>query len=258
VVQNILKTNPWMGLPMIGYQNENTPRIPLGIVPVEADGSVFFEAPVERELIFQVLDSDYRAVQSMRSVAFVHPGEQLSCQGCHEPRESAPTAALDPIAFRRAPSRLIPEVGPVEPVTYYRLVQPVFENSCVPCHQERGGPADMSYEALEPYAFYFAGGMSGSTIQPVHGGSRSIPGRFGARYSRMGQALFDENHVDAVSPEDRHKVILWLDCNSQRLGAYEDEEAQMAGELVWPSLDVDPGNPQGLEAPRSRVTARGD
>ncbi len=28
VVQNILKTNPWMGLPMIGYQNENTPRIP--------------------------------------------------------------------------------------------------------------------------------------------------------------------------------------------------------------------------------------
>lgn len=248
VVQNILKTNPYMGVPMIGYQNENTPRIPLGIVPVEEDGSAYFEAPVERELIFQVLDEEYRAVQSMRSVAFVHPGEQLTCQGCHEPREGSPPAHLDPIAFRREPSKLEPEVGPVEPITYYRMVRPVFESSCVPCHQEQGGPVDMSYAALEPYVFYFAGGMSTTTVKPVHGGSRTIPGRFGARNSAMGQALFDENHLETVSEEDRHRVILWLDCNSQRLGAYVDEEAQMAGEVVWPTLDVDPSNPQGLEA----------
>jgi hypothetical protein len=128
------------------------------------------------------------------------------------------------------------------------MVQPVFESSCVPCHQEQGGPVDMSYAALEPYVFYFAGGMSTTTVKPVHGGSRTIPGRFGARNSAMGQALFDENHLETVSEEDRHRVILWLDCNSQRLGAYVDEEAQMAGEVVWPTLDVDPSNPQGLEA----------
>jgi len=83
VVQNIPKSNHAMGEPMIGYERENTPRIPLGIVPVEEDGSAYFEAPVAKQLIFQVLDEHFMAVQSMRSSAFVHPGEQVSCEGCH-------------------------------------------------------------------------------------------------------------------------------------------------------------------------------
>lgn len=252
VIQNILKLNPWMGIPLIGYQNENTPRIPLGIVPVEEDGSAYFKAPVEKELLFQVLDENFMAVQSMRSVAYVHRGEQLICQGCHEDPQKAPALSRSPQAFRRPPSELQPEVGPVEPITYYQLVQPVFEKSCLPCHRQKNqGPVDMSYEALEPYVFYFAGGMSGETIKPLHGGSRTIPGRFGARYSRMGQALQDENHQGKVSAEDFHRVVLWLDCNSLRLGAYHDEEKQKRGEVVWPTLDVDPANPQGLERPGS-------
>ncbi|HOS95360.1 MAG TPA: hypothetical protein PLQ54_18760, partial [Armatimonadota bacterium] len=181
ITQNILKPNPWMGVPMIGYQNENTPRIPLGIVPVEADGSAYFEAPPGKELIFQALDENHMAVQSMRSVAFVHPGEHLTCIGCHEDPQRSPTASGTPRALMRAPSRPQPEIGPIEPVSYYRTVKPVFERSCIPCHQREGkGPIDMSYSALEPYAFYFAGGMSRQTVLPTHGGSRTIPGRFGA------------------------------------------------------------------------------
>lgn len=247
IMQNGLKENPIMGVPMIGYQNENTPRIPLGIAPVEEDGSVYVEAPVERELIFQALDENYMAVQSMRSVAFVHPGEQLTCQGCHESKQQAPPQGRVPLAWRRQPSKLQPEV-PVEPITYYRLVKPVFERACIPCHQQQGkGPVDMSYEALEPFVFYFAGGMSGETVKPIHGGSRTLPGRFGARYSRMGQALLDEHHRGKIAPEDYRCVVVWLDSNSLRLGAYHDEEKQVAGEVVWWKLDADPTNPQGLE-----------
>ncbi len=248
VTQNILKTNPPMGVPMIGYQNENTPRIPLGIVPVEEDGSAYLEAPVDRELIFQALDENYMAVQSMRSVTYVHRGEQLTCQGCHERRNRAPQADAIPLAWRRTPSRLEPEIGAVEPIGYYRTVKPVFERACLPCHTEKQAePLDFGYAALEPYAFYFAGGMSTETVRPIHGGSRTIPGRFGARASRIGQALLDPTHRDAVAPEDYRKIVLWLDSNSPRLTAYEDEEAQVRGALVWPSLDVDPANPQGLE-----------
>ena len=250
VTQNILKLNPWMGVPMIGYQNENTPRIPLGIVPVEEDGSVYFEAPVERELIFQVLDEDYMAVQSMRSVAFVHPGEQLTCMGCHEHPDSSTKPRKMPLAMQRPPSKLRPEVGPVEPIAYYRLVKPVFERSCIPCHRDAGkGPVDMSYNALEPYVFYFAGGMSGTTVKPIHGGSRTIPERFGARYCRMGKALLDDDHRGKIPEEDYRRVVLWLDSNSPRLGAYRDEQKQIEGEVVWPALDADPANPQGLERP---------
>ena len=248
VLQNILKLNPQMGQPMIGYQEESTPRIPLGIVPVEEDGSAYFEAPVERELIFQALDENQMAVQSMRSVAYVHRGENLTCLGCHETKEQAPPLRGYPLALRRAPSRLEPEVGPVEPITYYRLVKPVFERTCLTCHRQTGkGLQDMGYTALEPYAFYFAGGMSGTTVKPIHGGSRTIPGRFGARNSRIGQALLDETHRGKVPLADFRRVVLWLDANSLRLGAFHDEEAQMRGEVIWPTLDVDPTNPQGLE-----------
>jgi hypothetical protein len=146
----------------------------------------------------------------------------------------------------------------VEPITYYRLVKPVFERACLPCHRETGkGPQDMSYAALEPYVFYFAGGMSGETVKPIHGGSRTIPGRFGARYCRMGQALLDAHHRGKVPPEDYRRVVLWLDSNSLRLGAYEDEEKQVRGEVVWPSLDVDPADPRGLGPPGRQRQAAG-
>ena len=251
VTQNILKENHQIGLPMIGYERENTPRIPLGVVPVEEDGSVYFEAPVAKELIFQVLDKNFRAVQSMRSVAFVHPGEQLSCQGCHEKTRQSPQLARAPLALQHAPSKLQPELGRIEPISYCRQIKPIFEKSCVPCHaKERKGPQDMSYAALRDDAFWFSGGMSGqmtTDYSGIHGGSRTIPGRFGARYCKLGNALTNEVHLKSVSAEDRHAVYLWLDSNSLRLSAYEDEAAQLRGDLVWPVLDVDPRNPLGAE-----------
>ena len=252
VVQNIPKTNHAMGEPLAGYERENTPRIPLGIVPVEEDGSAYFEAPVAKQLIFQVLDENYMAVQSMRSAAFVHPGEQLSCVGCHESVKGAPTPKAQPIAMQRAPSKLMPECGPVEPVSYYRQIKPIFDKTCLPCHTKEGkGPQDMSYEALkEDYTFWFSGAMftdMTTKYSGIHGGSRTIPGRFGARNCKIGHALLSDNHLKNVTAEERHQVVQWLDCNSLRLGAFTREEAQLKGELVWPALDVDPGNPQGID-----------
>ncbi len=251
VTQNILKENHQMGQPMIGYERENTPRIPLGIVPVEADGSAYFEAPVAKQLIFQVLDEKYRAVQSMRATAAVHPGEQMSCQGCHEPARRSPQLARPPLAMQRAPLKLQPELGRIEPVSYYRQIKPIFEKSCLPCHtREKKGPQDMSYAALRDDAFWFSGAMSGGMVSEysgIHGGSRTIPGRFGARYCKLGNTLTNAVHLKAVSEVDQRTVALWLDSNSLRLGSYEDEAAQLRGELVWPVLDVDPRNPLGTE-----------
>ena len=52
VVQNFLKEDPVMDQPQIGYGDENTPRVSLGLVPVEADGSVSLLAPRTRNLSF--------------------------------------------------------------------------------------------------------------------------------------------------------------------------------------------------------------
>ena len=78
------------------------------------------------------------AVQSMRSATYVHPGEQLTCQGCHE-RKHAPPSRLDelPLALQRAPSKIAPDVDGSNPFNYVRLVQPVLDRHCVECHQEK-------------------------------------------------------------------------------------------------------------------------
>lgn len=61
---------------------------------------------------------------------------------------------------------------------------------------------------------------------------------FGARASNLGQALLSDTHQEALTPEEFRRVVLWLDCNSNELGAYDNVEAQRRGELVWPKLDV--------------------
>ncbi len=242
VIQVIPKPNPWMDTPWIGYATENTPRIALGTVPVEKDGSAFFEAPYGKQLLFQPLDEKNRAIQTMRAVAFVHPGEKLICIGCHEPIDhSVANEKTLPLAFSRPASKLEPECGPVEPVNFYRQIKPIFDNRCVSCHvKEKKGPQIMDYESMRPYVYYYSGSMSGGTVRTgTHGGSRACPGRVGASEAKLGSIVFDEHHKNTVSDADRHQIILWLDANAPRLGAFQDEKAQMDGQLVWPLLDTD-------------------
>ncbi len=248
IVQNLAKSNSQQDDPGLGYGVNNSGRMVLGLVPVEADGSVYCEAPVGKQLVFQLLDGQYRAVHSMRSVTFVHPGEQLACVGCHERPLAPQLGRQTSLALRRSPSRLTPDVGGVEPITYYRTVQPVFQRSCIPCHSEQGkGPRNMDVGLLLPYVWYYYGGDIGDVTLPERGGTRTMPGRFGSLNCRMGRALVDENHRGKISNEDLRRVFLWLDNNSPILGACHSPDQQRAGGLVWPKLDVDPVNPQGLE-----------
>jgi hypothetical protein len=244
-----LKTTPYRDQPKVGYGNEHIPRMSLGIVPVEEDGSVYCEAPVGKLLMFQALDENRMAIQSMRSATFVHPGENLSCIGCHEDQWTAPVQVVHPKAFKRPPSKLIKEPGSQEPVSYYRTVKPIFQN-CLTCHiQESKGPQKMDYENVEEYAFYYSGAHMHNydNIELVGMGTRSIPGLVGAHHSRMGKALINHRKEDLITEEEFFKVCLWLDLNSLRLGAYNDVEKQERGELVWPDLDVDPENITGIE-----------
>lgn len=245
VLQAIVKPDPWMDVPMVGYEPENCPRIPLGTVPIEADGSCRFVCPAGKQLIFQVLDEQGAAIQSMRSTAFAHTGESLTCVGCHEPHQGTAVApARPPKAFARPPSKLEPEGVGVEPITFARLVKPVFAK-CQACHEKAGkGPKDFSYEALRSLTFHFNGGFGGSIMKKDTGGSRSIPGRMGAANCALGKALLGDAHRARVSEADRRRVTLWLDANSLYYGAFYDFEAQKTGErIVWPVLDVDPDNP---------------
>jgi len=76
----------------------------LGTVPVEADGSAYFEVPGNTFVYFQALDKDGKMIQSMRSGAYLQPGELYGCVGCHENRTGdVPKTEKQALAMQRAP-----------------------------------------------------------------------------------------------------------------------------------------------------------
>ncbi|MDP6636856.1 MAG: hypothetical protein QGG42_18305 [Phycisphaerae bacterium] len=253
---------------LISYADESVGRIPLGVVPVESDGSVFCEAPVGKPIYFQLLDEKGFAVQSMRSVTYVHPGEQMRCIGCHEDKWKSPANTARPMALRRGPSKIVQEVktGAV-PLNFLRLVKrPVFDKKCVACHEkhkDKKAP-DMSYASLAKpdllftlhgTHFQFRGGD-----QCLHclgiGGSRTTPGRFGAQASGFMASLKKKYHKDVKLTDDElRRITLWLDLNANEICWISDDaevvNAQKRGEIVWPPRRfVDPKNITAVETAR--------
>jgi len=265
---NVAKTK------LISYADESIGRIPLGVVPVEADGSVFCEAPVGKPIYFQLLDEKGFAIQSMRTATYVHPGEQLRCIGCHEDKWKAPAAgAARPLALRRGPSKIVQEVSSgAIPFNFLRLVKrPVFDKKCVACHKkhkDKKAP-DMSYASLarpdllftlHGTHFQFRGGD-----QCLHclgiGGSRTTPGRFGAMASGFMASLKKDYHKKVkLTPDELRRITLWLDMNANEICWISDDlkivDAQKRGEIVWPPIRfVDPQNVTAVEKARPLHTA---
>jgi hypothetical protein len=213
----------------------------LGTVPVEDDGSAHFTVPAYREVFFQALDERGMAITSMRSATSLREGEQLMCAGCHESKsQAAKPVSPSLLALRRPPSTPTPDADGSLPFNYARLVQPVLDRHCVSCHDEnraKGAPNlgrepiaskfYASYHSLIPFAFTSYGDNY-----------RTRPGEFGARASKL-IAMLDKGHHDVkLSPEDFHRLVLWLDCCSMFYGVFEKEpgEAQLRGEIAYPLL----------------------
>ena len=135
IMEVLPKTTPDHVTPHMGYAQEKPGRRVLGTVPVESDGSAYFTLAADTPIFFQALDAKKEAVQSMRSLTYVKPGETLVCAGCHEKRGRAPAMNVQPVAVQRAPSTITPEVEGSSPFSYPRLVQPVLDAKCVSCHQ---------------------------------------------------------------------------------------------------------------------------
>ncbi|MFH1922420.1 MAG: hypothetical protein ABIP48_21365, partial [Planctomycetota bacterium] len=214
-------------------------------VPVEADGSAYFRVPAGKPLYFQAVDEEGRAVQTMRSVVYLQPGERRGCVGCHEPPGTCSTVGQS-LALGQPPAAITPGPDGTHPWSYPRLVQPVLDRHCVRCHDGAEGPKksppiltsepagafSRSYESLKPYVRWYEWG--GASIRPI----TTRPGQMGADESPLTKILDDATHADHVKlpDEDRRRIYIWLDGNAPFYGTY-DEESQLVqrnGEAVPP------------------------
>jgi len=170
--------------------------------------------PGGKLVYFQALDARGLAVQSMQSGTHLLAGQTVACAGCHDSPHKAPAPRRRPMAIGRPASKLRPDADGSYPLLYPRLVQPVLDRNCIPCHKKNakkapdlsGEPASIrrsgygggtptwsrSYIALacggKPvsednaragFAFGFSGRSPGRTP------TRTTPGQFGARASLL-------------------------------------------------------------------------
>jgi hypothetical protein len=182
------KVFAYSGPAVSAVQSEAVKRI-VSTVPVEADGSVYFEAPAGRALYFQLLDERQRAVHTMRSFTGVLPGEHRGCVGCHSLHSAAPANGPG-LALRRRPTPLTPPPWGSETIGYERFVQPVLDRYCGRCHQGEGearAKLDLTLRpATGPFALFkepyltLLGGAAwpvpvAATNQPGYGSAGAIP-----------------------------------------------------------------------------------
>jgi len=255
-------------------QEEAVKRI-LGTAPVEVDGSVHFRAPPGLTLYFQLLDEDYRCLQTMRSFSGLMPGEVRGCVGCHELHSTAPPLRHG-LALLRPPSDLTPPPWGEESIGYERFVQGVLDRYCIRCHQGSGEASHKPDLTLrpghgpfqEPYLTLVGAAGWGSPVQPGpgYGIAAAIPvEQIGMnnplslvtirplQYLSPASRLIDiasgrEKHYDSqVDPVSLQRLIAWVDACSPYCG---EEEIRAQDDPDFPGIELLPIRPRVKTAPK--------
>ncbi len=219
------------GMEPISYGGTFTLERILGTVPVEADGSAYFEVPAARSVFFVALDENDFSVKRMQSFTSVQPGETLSCVGCHEHRSQTPSVDFHrTLAVSRPPARIeairdVPDV-----FDFPRDIQPVLDALCADCHgyeaTARGGPRagrllltgdrgplySQSY-----YMLTIAGLFADGRNQPK---SNYEPRALGSSASKL-LKLLDGVHYGVKATAHQKKLLrLWIETGAAYPGTY--------------------------------------
>ena len=268
------KTYRHSGPPVSIVQEEGVKRI-LSEVPVEADGSVYFQAPAGRSLYFQLLDENRLCLQTMRSFTGLMPGEVRGCVGCHEQHSSA-SSPRGGLALRRSPTELSPPPWDTESVGFERFVQPVLDRYCVQCHQGKApGPAEPNLALRpghsvfkEPYLTLVGpagwdnpvrGGRPGYGIAgaiPVESAYGQNDPRALATLRPM-QYLSYRSRLIELAASGRHYAVKADPVSLRRLGAWVDaccpflgdEELRAQGDPAFAGIELLPVRPRVATAP---------
>jgi cytochrome c553 len=262
IVQIFPKTTYVANQPRVGVAGEENARAILGAVPVEADGSARFLLPAHKPVLFQALDGKGFALQTMRSLTYVQPGERTSCVGCHEHRMSAPPETKPLVlAMSRPPSRIAPGELGGRPFSYVAVVQPVLDRHCVRCHGgEKTEKVNLTGAPLKGFTqSYWALCGTNTNFREVrqagfaHAPAALVP-RFmqrnqvqttapGGEYGALGSGLMNlvrTNHYEArLTDAETRRLAAWIDCNAIFYGSFDPAEQakQLAGETIpMPSI----------------------
>jgi len=212
--------------PAMNWHSFENKRI-LGTVPVEADGSAFFEVPANTYFYFQVLDEFKVMVQSMRSGIYVQPGETYGCVGCHESRVGdIPQTGSRPAALKRPASKLNGWFGPPRRFSFQREVQPVFNKHCIKCHgygKKAAEKLNLSGDRDLVFCTSYVDIWSTGVINCIGGGPAEIQNAlsWGSCRSKLIMNMFKGHNDVKLSDQELERLVTWVDINATYYPFYE-------------------------------------
>jgi hypothetical protein len=131
-----------------------------------------------------------------------------------------------------------------------RPVQGVLDKKCASCHlqnQDKGAPLLDDEIVQSKLALRGTTKVFRSYDNLIHDFAfwryedpyRTIPGKFGAKASRLYQMLQEGHHDVKLTDQELHRLTVWLDSLSNFYGVYERDGglAQLRGEIVHPTLE---------------------
>jgi Hydrazine synthase alpha subunit middle domain len=210
----------------MNWHNFENKRI-LGTVPVESDGSAYFEAPGNTYLFFQALDKDGILIQSMRSGIYVQPGETYGCVGCHENRVGdIPAVKKKPTALSRKADALNGWYGPARLFSFQQEVQPVFNKHCVSCHdygKKAGEKLNLAGDRDVFFSTSYVDLWALKIVKCVGGGPAEFQEAYswGSHVSPLIQVLKKGHNEVKLSKEEMDRLITWVDINAPYYPRYE-------------------------------------
>ncbi|MHC4169727.1 MAG: HzsA-related protein, partial [Planctomycetota bacterium] len=214
----------------------------LGTVPVEADGSAYFEVPAGRPVLFVALDADGMSVKRMQSFTNVMPGETLGCVGCHEQRMQSPVASAGGntlLALKREPSRIKSFAGLPDVIDFRRHVQPILDEHCVKCHnfRDREGRISLTDDLGFCWSMaYFTLLATNQVADGRNGYGNQKPRTIGSSASEL-MRMIDGSHYDVtVTPGQWRTIWMWLESGAPYAGTYaalRNAEDQKRDNLTW-------------------------
>ena len=241
------------GMEPISFGGTFTLERIVGTVPVEADGSAYFELPALRSFFFVALDEHDMSVKRMQSFTTVQPGESSGCVGCHEDRLQAP-----PHTFQQ-PSATLHDVSRIQPVSdvpeifdFPRDIQPILDRNCLSCHDynrregrviltgDRGPIYSHSYYTLTIHNQIADGRNKAVSNYP--------PRALGTSGSQLLNKLTPGHHGVTVTPRELKMIKFWIESGAPYPGTYAALGTGMIGGYAENQLEHPDANWPGTRA----------
>ncbi|MBI4325001.1 MAG: PD40 domain-containing protein [Chloroflexi bacterium] len=210
----------------------------LGTVPVEEDGSAYFEAPARRQLFFVALDENDLSVKRMQSFTSVMPGEILSCAGCHEHRTKTPENRSQPaplLALQRPPSKIQSFDGFPDVMDFNRDIQPILDRHCVRCHnyEKRDGQVILAGDLGPQWSHSFFSLFAHRQVADGRNGLGNQPPRtIGSSASALLKMVDGSHYETKATPQEWRTLWLWIESGAPYAGTYAALRNEKAQEIA--------------------------